>query len=151
MQCVWECRLRNGSHVVSASMCWQHHSNFSSLSIQMMRCGLPWPPFYLNRLSKTQTFIFLFSNLTFEMSAVHEQQHIRLTTHDATRLNKYIRNSWNKNIECDFPYVKLTNQLSLKIAGGMWLIHCTKHHKDNQLQILEFPCRISQLRMHIWH
>ena len=24
-----------------------------------------------------------------------------------------------------------------------WLIHCTQRHKDNQLQSLEFPCRIS--------
>ena len=26
----------------------------------------------------------------------------------------------------------------------------TKHSKDNQLQILELPCRVSQLRMQIW-
>ena len=26
--------------------------------------------------------------------------------------------------------------------GGKWLIHGTKHHKDNQLQSLELPCRI---------
>ena len=26
---------------------------------------------------------------------------------------------------------------------GKWLIHGTKHHKDNQLQSLELPCRIS--------
>ena len=29
-------------------------------------------------------------------------------------------------------------------TGGKWLIHDTKHHRDNQLQSLEFPCRISQ-------
>ena len=28
-------------------------------------------------------------------------------------------------------------------TGGKWLIHNTKHHKDNQLQNLELPCRIS--------
>ena len=28
-------------------------------------------------------------------------------------------------------------------AAGKWLIHATKHHKDNQLQSLELPCRIS--------
>ena len=28
-------------------------------------------------------------------------------------------------------------------AGGKWLIHDTKHRKDNQLQILKLPCRIS--------
>ena len=26
---------------------------------------------------------------------------------------------------------------------GKWLIHSTKHHKDNLLQSLELPCRIS--------
>ena len=30
-------------------------------------------------------------------------------------------------------------------AGGKWLIHDTKHHKDNQLQSLTLPCRISKL------
>ena len=28
-------------------------------------------------------------------------------------------------------------------TGGKWLIHGTKHHKDNQLESLELPCRIS--------
>ena len=28
-------------------------------------------------------------------------------------------------------------------AGGKWLIHDTKRHKDNQLQSLKLPCRIS--------
>ena len=28
-------------------------------------------------------------------------------------------------------------------TGGKWLIHGTKHHKDNQLQSLELPYRIS--------
>ena len=28
-------------------------------------------------------------------------------------------------------------------TGGKWLIHGTKRHKDNQLQRLELPCRIS--------
>ena len=28
-------------------------------------------------------------------------------------------------------------------TGGKWLIHGTKHRKDNQLQSLELPCRIS--------
>ena len=27
--------------------------------------------------------------------------------------------------------------------GGKWLIHGTKHHKDNQLRSLGLPCRIS--------
>ena len=30
-------------------------------------------------------------------------------------------------------------------AGGNWLIHDTKRHKDNQLQSLKLPCRISKL------
>ena len=28
-------------------------------------------------------------------------------------------------------------------TGGKWLIHSTKHHKDNQLQSLELHCRKS--------
>ena len=28
-------------------------------------------------------------------------------------------------------------------TGGKWLIHGTKRRKDNQLQILELPCKIS--------
>ena len=31
------------------------------------------------------------------------------------------------------------------IAGGKWLIHDTKRRKDNQLQSLKLPCRISKL------
>ena len=30
-------------------------------------------------------------------------------------------------------------------AGGKWLIDDTKHLKDNQLQSLKLPCRISKL------
>ena len=30
-------------------------------------------------------------------------------------------------------------------AGGEWLMHDTKRRKDNQLQSLKFPCRISKL------
>ena len=30
-------------------------------------------------------------------------------------------------------------------AGGKWLIHDTKRHKDNQLQSLKLPCRVSKL------
>ena len=49
-------------------------------------------------------------------------------------------------------YVKPTAQL-LKFdfqkvdqhAGGKWLIHDTKCRKDNQLQRLKLPCRISKL------
>ena len=30
-------------------------------------------------------------------------------------------------------------------AGGKWLIHDTKRHKDNPLQSLKLPCWISKL------
>ena len=32
-------------------------------------------------------------------------------------------------------------------AGGKWLIHDTKRRKNNQLQSLKLPCRISKLSM----
>ena len=61
---------------------------------------------------------------------------------------------WNnkkrqKNV---FPYVNLQtyNHFKLdfqkvdRLTGGKWLIHGTKRRKDNQLQSLELPCRISQ-------
>ena len=60
---------------------------------------------------------------------------------------------WNnqKQQKIVFPYVKLTNLLSFKLdfqkvdqhTRGKWLIHGTKRRKDNQLQSLEPPCRIS--------
>ena len=39
-------------------------------------------------------------------------------------------------------YFKLDFQKVDQRAGGKWLIHSTKHHKDNQLQNLELPCRL---------
>ena len=36
-------------------------------------------------------------------------------------------------------------------AGGKWLIHDTKRRKDNQLQSLKLPCRISKLSSKMWH
>ena len=50
-------------------------------------------------------------------------------------------------------YVKPTAQLLFKNrfqkvdqhAGGKWLIQDTKRHKDNQLQSLKLPCRITKL------
>ena len=36
-------------------------------------------------------------------------------------------------------------------AGGKWLIHDTTRHKDNQLQSLKLPCRISKLSSQMWH
>ena len=36
-------------------------------------------------------------------------------------------------------------------AGGQWLIQDTKRHKNNQLQSLKLPYRISKLSSSIWH
>ena len=36
-------------------------------------------------------------------------------------------------------------------AGGKRLIHDTKRRKDNQLQSLKLPCRISKLSSYMWH
>ena len=40
------------------------------------------------------------------------------------------------HFKLDFPKVD-------QHTGRKWLIHSTKRHNDNQLQILELPCRIS--------
>ena len=40
-------------------------------------------------------------------------------------------------------HFKLDFQKVDQYTGGKWLIHRTKHHKDNQLQSIELPCRIS--------
>ena len=69
--------------------------------------------------------------------------------------------SKHKKIRYIIHYVKPTFQLLFKIillsclkfdfqkvdqyAGGKWLIHDTKRRKDNQLQSLKLPCRISKL------
>ena len=59
-----------------------------------------------------------------------------------------------KKIRFIIHYVKSTAQLFFKKfdfqkvdqhAGGKWLIHDTKRRKDNQLQSLKLPCRISKL------
>ena len=39
--------------------------------------------------------------------------------------------------------LKLDFQKVDQRTGGKWLIHGTKRRKDNQLQSLELPCRIS--------
>ena len=36
-------------------------------------------------------------------------------------------------------------------AGGKWVIHDTKRRKDNQLQSLKLPCRISKFSSKMWH
>ena len=58
-----------------------------------------------------------------------------------------------KKIRYTIQYVKPTAQLVFKNdfqkvdqhAGGKWLIHDTKRRKNNQLQSLKLPCRISKL------
>ena len=42
-----------------------------------------------------------------------------------------------------YYHFKLDFQKVHQHTGGKRLIHGTKHHKDNQLQSLERPCRIS--------
>ena len=41
-------------------------------------------------------------------------------------------------------HFKLYFLIMKQYTGRKWLIHGTKHHKDNQLQELELSCRISQ-------
>ena len=63
--------------------------------------------------------------------------------------------SKHKKITFIIHYVKSTAQLFFffkfdfqkvdQHAGGKWLIHDTKRRKDNQLQSLKLPCRISKL------
>ena len=58
-----------------------------------------------------------------------------------------------KKLRYTIQYVKPKAQLVFKNhfqkvdqhAGGKWLIHNTKRRKDNQLQSLKLPCRISKL------
>ena len=58
-----------------------------------------------------------------------------------------------KNWRYTIHYVKPTAQQLFKVdfqkvdqhSGGKWLIHDTKRRKDNQLQSLKPPCRISKL------
>ena len=40
-------------------------------------------------------------------------------------------------------HFKLDFQKVDQHTGDKWLIHGTKRHRDNQLQSLELPCRIS--------
>ena len=64
---------------------------------------------------------------------------------------KYICTNMFKTMKKVFHCVKLTKPLSLKTrfpkmdqhTGGKWLIHGTKHRKDNRLQSLEVTRRIS--------
>ena len=42
-----------------------------------------------------------------------------------------------------YNHFKLDFQKVDQPTGGKWLIHGTKRRKDNHLQSLELPCRIS--------
>ena len=42
-----------------------------------------------------------------------------------------------------YYHFKVDFQKVDQLTGGKWFIHGTKHRKDNQLQSLELPCRIS--------
>ena len=75
---------------------------------------------------------------------------------------KYICKTRNKNNENVFSAMSdLETNYRLKPdfqkvdqhPGGKWLVHAPKHHKDNQLQSPELPCRIYQLRISTcsWH
>ena len=52
------------------------------------------------------------------------------------------------NIKYNIHIVKLIDHLNSNVAkldyhtGGTWLVHGTKHHKENQLQCLKHPCRL---------
>ena len=51
-------------------------------------------------------------------------------------------NSIMPNLQTHYHF-KLDVQEVDQHTRGKWLIHGTKHHKDNQLQSLELSCRIS--------
>ena len=42
-------------------------------------------------------------------------------------------------------FLKVDFQKVDQHTGGKWLIHDMKHCKDNLLQILKLPCRLSKL------
>ena len=46
-----------------------------------------------------------------------------------------------------YYHSKLDFQKVDQHTGGKWLIHGTKRRKENQLQSLELPCRISYYGM----
>ena len=46
------------------------------------------------------------------------------------------------NLQPNYNF-KLDLQKVDQYTEGKWLIHCTKHFKDSQLQSLGLPCRIS--------
>ena len=61
-------------------------------------------------------------------------------THTHTKDLLSIMSNLQPNCCLKFDFQKVDQH-----AGGKWLIHDTKHRKDNQLQSLKLPCRISKL------
>ena len=53
---------------------------------------------------------------------------------------RFIMSNLQPNCCLEFDFQKVDQH-----AGGKWLIHDTKRRKDNQLQSLKLPCRISRL------
>ena len=66
-----------------------------------------------------------------------------------TYLIAYVKT--HKKIKYIIHYVKPTAQLLFKMRFPKcgptckWLMHDTKRHKDNKMQSLKLPCRISKL------
>ena len=56
--------------------------------------------------------------------------------------NKKMLFSCVSNVQT-YCHFKLDFQKVDQHTGGKWLIQGTKRHKDNQLQSLELPCKIS--------
>ena len=61
-------------------------------------------------------------------------------THTQKKDSLSIMSNLQPNCCLKFDFQKMDQH-----AGGNWLIHDTKRRKDNQLQSLKLPCRISKL------
>ena len=66
---------------------------------------------------------------------------VYVNTHTHTQKDSLsIMSNLQPNCCLEFDFQKVDQH-----AGGKWLIHDTKRRKDNQLQSLKLPCRISKL------
>ena len=64
-----------------------------------------------------------------------------VNTHTHTQKDSLsIMSNLQPNCCLEFDFQKVDQH-----AGGKWLMHDTKRRKDNQLQSLKLPCRISKL------
>ena len=61
-------------------------------------------------------------------------------THTQKNNSVSIMSNLQPNCCLEFDFQKVDQH-----AGGKWLIHDTKRRKNNQLQSLKLPCRISKL------